>query len=176
MIKKNPLRTLLNQVEKIFFVIQAVCLYASVGTVVITVLARELFRISLVWGYEIACWFVIILLFLGMARNLHHRGNLAVTFIFDIANPMIQKVLRVIHFLVEVVVIWMMAVGFQTWITKVGGGKLPASGFTNIQYYGIIGAGILFSALELVCEIIDLMVKKEEILTQELKGGEERVE
>lgn len=173
MIKKNPLRTMLDWVEKIFFVIQAVCLYASIATVVVTVLARELFKISIVWGYEIACWFVIILLFLGMAGNLHHRRNLYVTFVFDIINPVAQKFLQVLHFLVEVVVICMMAVGFQTWITKVGGGKLPASGFTNIQYYGIIGVGILFSVLELICEIVDLAVKKEPDKALEASEGEE---
>jgi TRAP-type C4-dicarboxylate transport system permease small subunit len=65
------------------------------------------------------------------------------------------------HFIIEVIVIYMMATGFKIWISKVGTGTLPASGFTNIQYYGVIGIGILFSALELLCEIIDLGVKKE---------------
>lgn len=162
MIKKNPLRTGLDWVYKIFFVIQSVCMYASVLTVVATVLLREVFKISLVWGYEIACWFVIILVFLGMPRNLRYKTNIGVSFVYDISPKAIQTIFSIIHFVVEVTVLVMMTSGFKIWITRVGKATLPASRFTNTMYYGVVGIGVAFSLLEMFTEIIDLFVKKEE--------------
>lgn len=161
MLKSNPLRTGLDWLDKFFFVIQSICMYASVATVIFTVLMREIFKVSIVWGYEIACWFVIILLFLGMPHNLHYNANLSVTFVYDISPKVVQKILRVIHFVVELAVLIMMASGFKIWITKVGSGTLPASGFTNVLYYGVIGIGVAVSFVEMFAEIIDLFVKKE---------------
>ena len=162
MIKKNPLRTGLDWVYKIFFVIQSVCMYASVLTVVATVLLREVFKISLVWGYEIACWFVIILVFLGMPRNLRYKTNIGVSFVYDISPKAVQTIFSIIHFGVEVTVLVMMTSGFKIWITRVGKATLPASRFTNTMYYGVVGIGVAFSLLEMFTEIIDLFVKKEE--------------
>lgn len=162
MIKKNPLRTGLDWVYKIFFVIQSVCMYASVLTVVATVLLREVFKISLVWGYEIACWFVIILVFLGMPRNLRYKTNIGVSFVYDISPKAVQTIFSIIHFVVEVIVLVMMTSGFKIWITRVGKATLPASRFTNTMYYGVVGIGVAFSLLEMFTEIIDLFVKKEE--------------
>ncbi len=162
MIKKNPLRTGLDWVYKIFFVIQSVCMYASVLTVVATVLLREVFKISLVWGYEIACWFVIILVFLGMPRNLRYKTNIGVSFVYDISPKAVQTIFSIIHFVVEVTVLVMMTSGFKIWITRVGKATLPASRFTNTMYYGVVGIGVAFSLLEMFTEIIDLFVKKEE--------------
>ena len=162
MIKKNPLRTGLDWVYKIFFVIQSVCMYAAVLTVVATVLLREVFKISLVWGYEIACWFVIILVFLGMPRNLRYKTNIGVSFVYDISPKAVQTIFSIIHFVVEVTVLVMMTSGFKIWITRVGKATLPASRFTNTMYYGVVGIGVAFSLLEMFTEIIDLFVKKEE--------------
>ena len=162
MIKKNPLRTGLDWVYKIFFVIQSVCMYASVLTVVATVLLREVFKISLVWGYEIACWFVIILVFLGMPRNLRYKTNIGVSFVYDISPKAVQTIFSIIHFVVEVTVLVMKTSGFKIWITRVGKATLPASRFTNTMYYGVVGIGVAFSLLEMFTEIIDLFVKKEE--------------
>ena len=53
MLKKNYLRPGLEWVYKLFFVVQSICMYASVATIAFTVLMRELFRVSIVWGYEI---------------------------------------------------------------------------------------------------------------------------
>ena len=51
MLKKNYLRPGLEWVYKLFFVVQSICMYASVATIAFTVLMRELFRVSIVWGY-----------------------------------------------------------------------------------------------------------------------------
>ncbi len=161
MIKKNPLRTVLDWIYKFFFVIQSVCMYASVLTVVVTVILREVFKVSLVWGYEIACWFVIILVFIGMPRNLRDKSNIGVSFVYDISPKVVQTIFSVIHFAVEVAVLVMMANGFKIWITRVGKATLPASHFTNTMYYGVVGIGVAFSLLEMVTEIIDLFVKKD---------------
>ena len=85
MLKKNYLRPGLEWVYKLFFVVQSICMYASVATIAFTVLMRELFRVSIVWGYEIACWFVIILVFTSMPYNLYHKTNIGVTFVYDIS-------------------------------------------------------------------------------------------
>ena len=162
MIQKNPLRTVLDWIYKIFFFIQSVCMYASVVTVVVTVVLREVFKISLVWGYEIACWFVIILVFIGMPRNLRYKTNIGVSFVYDISPKIVQSIFSVIHFLVEVAVLIMMTSGFKIWITRVGKATLPASHFTNTMYYGVVGIGVAFSLLEMFTEVIDLFVKKEE--------------
>ncbi len=162
MIQKNPLRTGLDWIYKIFFVIQSVCMYASVLTVVVTVILREVFKISLVWGYEIACWFVIILVFIGMPRNLRYKSNIGVSFVYDISPKIVQTIFSVIHFAVEVTVLIMMSSGFKIWITRVGKATLPASRFTNTLYYGVVGIGVAFSLLEMFTEIIDLFVKKDE--------------
>ena len=162
MLKKNPLRTGLDWVYRVFFLIQSVCMYASVLTVVVTVALREIFKISLVWGYEIACWFVIILVFIGMPRNLRDKSNIGVSFVYDISPKVVQTIFSVIHFVVEVTVLIMMSSGFKIWITRVGKATLPASHFTNTMYYGVVGIGVAFSLLEMFTEIIDLFVKKEE--------------
>ena len=162
MIKKNPLRIGLDWVYKIFFVLQSVCMYASVITVVATVLLREVFKVSLVWGYEIACWFVIILVFIGMPRNLRDKSNIGVSFVYDISPKIVQTIFSIIHFVVEVTVLIMMSNGFKIWITRVGKATLPASRFTNTMYYGVVGIGVAFSLLEMFTEIIDLFVKKDE--------------
>lgn len=162
MLKKNPVRSALDWVYNIFFVIQSVCMYASVAIIVLTVILREVFRISLVWGYEISCWFVIILVFIGMPRNLRDKSNIGVSFVYDISPKFVQTIFSIIHFVVEVAVLIMMSNGFKIWITKVGKGRLVASQFTNIAYYGVIGIGIALSLIEMAAEIIDLFVKKEE--------------
>ena len=168
MLKKNHLRVGLDWFYKFLFVIQSICMYASVLTVVVTVFLREVFRISLVWGYEIACWFVIILVFTAMPANLHNKSNIGVTFVYDIVPKPVKKVFRVIHYLVEFACLIMMASGYKIWITKVGRGTMVASGFKNTLYYGIIGVGVAISILEMVCEIVDLFTKKE-VVDEEAK-------
>lgn len=161
MLKKNYLRPGLEWVYKLFFVVQSVCMYASVATIAFTVLMRELFRVSIVWGYEIACWFVIILVFTSMPYNLYHKTNIGVTFVYDISPKVVQKIFSVIHFFVELACLIMMASGFKIWLTKVGMGTMVASGFTNLAYYGVLGVGIALSLVELFAEVIDLFVKKD---------------
>ena len=161
MLKKNYLRPGLEWVYKLFFVVQSICMYASVATIAFTVLMRELFRVSIVWGYEIACWFVIILVFTSMPYNLYHKTNIGVTFVYDISPKVVKKIFSVIHFFVELACLIMMAGGFKIWLTKVGMGTMVASGFTNLAYYGVLGIGIALSLVELFAEVIDLFVKKD---------------
>ena len=161
MLKKNYLRPGLEWVYKLFFVVQSICMYASVATIAFTVLMRELFRVSIVWGYEIACWFVIILVFTSMPYNLYHKTNIGVTFVYDITPKVVKKIFSVIHFFVELACLIMMASGFKIWLTKVGMGTMVASGFTNLAYYGVLGIGIALSLVELFAEVIDLFVKKD---------------
>lgn len=161
MLKKNYLRPGLEWVYKLFFVVQSICMYASVATIAFTVLMRELFRVSIVWGYEIACWFVIILVFTSMPYNLYHKTNIGVTFVYDISPKVVKKIFSVIHFFVELGCLIMMASGFKIWLTKVGMGTMVASGFTNLAYYGVLGIGIALSLVELFAEVIDLFVKKD---------------
>lgn len=161
MLKKNYLRPGLEWVYKLFFVVQSICMYASVATIAFTVLMRELFRVSIVWGYEIACWFVIILVFTSMPYNLYHKTNIGVTFVYDISPKVVKKIFSVIHFFVELACLIMMASGFKIWLTKVGMGTMVASGFTNLAYYGVLGIGIALSLIELFAEVIDLFVKKD---------------
>ena len=142
MLKKNYLRPGLEWVYKLFFVVQSICMYASVATIAFTVLMRELFRVSIVWGYEIACWFVIILVFTSMPYNLYHKTNIGVTFVYDISPKVVKKIFSVIHFFVELACLIMMASGFKIWLTKVG-------------------MGIALSLVELFAEVIDLFVKKD---------------
>ena len=161
MLKKNYLRPGLEWVYKLFFVVQSICMYASVATIAFTVLMREQFRVSIVWGYEIACWFVIILVFTSMPYNLYHKTNIGVTFVYDISPKVVKKIFSVIHFFVELACLIMMASGFKIWLTKVGMGTMVASGFTNLAYYGVLGIGIALSLVELFAEVIDLFVKKD---------------
>ena len=161
MLKKNYLRPGLEWVYKLFFVVQSICMYASVATIAFTVLMRELFRVSIVWSYEIACWFVIILVFTSMPYNLYHKTNIGVTFVYDISPKVVKKIFSVIHFFVELACLIMMASGFKIWLTKVGMGTMVASGFTNLAYYGVLGIGIALSLVELFAEVIDLFVKKD---------------
>ena len=161
MLKKNYLRPGLEWVYKLFFVVQSICMYASVATIAFTVLMRELFRVSIVWGYEIACWFVIILVFTSMPYNLYHKTNIGVTFVYDISPKVVKKIFSVIHFFVELACLIMMASGFKIWLTKVGMGTMVASGFTNLAYYGVLGIGIALSLVELFAEVIDVFVKKD---------------
>lgn len=161
MLKKNYLRPGLEWVYKLFFVVQSICMYASVATIAFTVLMRELFRVSIVWGYEIACWFVIILVFTSMPYNLYHKTNIGVTFVYDISPKVVKKIFSGIHFFVELACLIMMASGFKIWLTKVGMGTMVASGFTNLAYYGVLGIGIALSLVELFAEVIDLFVKKD---------------
>lgn len=175
MLKRNPLRTGLDWLDKLIFVIQAVCLYASVTTVVVTVLMREVFKISIIWGYEIACWFVIILLFLGMPHNLHYKTNIGVTFVYDISPKLLKKIFGVIHFVVEVAVLIMMTSGFKIWITKVGMGRMVASNFTNIAYYGVIIIGVVLSLLEMFTEVTELFVKNPDTAVEKPETPEEQL-
>lgn len=161
MLKKNVLRTGLEWLYKWLFVIQSVCMYASVATIVVTVVMREVFRVSLVWGYEIACWFVIILVFTAMPENLYRKTNISVSIVYDVSPKPVRKALGLIHYLVEVAALVMMAVGFRIWITRVGHGIMVASGMSNIAYYGVLGVGVGLSLLEMFVEIIDLFVKKD---------------
>lgn len=161
MLKKNVLRTGLEWLYKWLFVIQSVCMYASVATIVVTVVMREVFRVSLVWGYEIACWFVIILVFTAMPENLYRKTNISVSIVYDVSPKPVRKALGLIHYLVEVAALVMMAIGFRIWITRVGHGIMVASGMSNIAYYGVLGVGVGLSLLEMFVEIIDLFVKKD---------------
>lgn len=161
MLKKNVLRTGLEWLYKWLFVIQSVCMYASVATIVVTVVMREVFRVSLVWGYEIACWFVIILVFTAMPENLYRKTNISVSIVYDVSPKPVRKALGLIHYLVEVAALVMMAVGFRIWITRVGHGIMVASGMSNIAYYGVLGVGVGLSLLEMFVEIIDLFAKKD---------------
>lgn len=165
MLKRNILRSGLERLYKLLFVVQSFCMYASVATIAITVIMRELFTISLVWGYEIGCWFVIILVFTAMPANLYKKANIGVSFVYDVSPKPVRRVFGVVHYLVELACLVMMAVGFKIWISRVGMGTMVASGFSNIAYYGVLGIGIALSLVEMFAEIIDLFVEKKETET-----------
>lgn len=159
--EKNILRPFMDILEKIIFPIQSVCIYCSVLTVFITVMAREVFKYSIVWGYEIACFFVIVLLFIGMPVNLHHNTNLKVTALYDHMPPKIQSAMNLLHFVIITFVLILMAIGFKGYMGKVGHIALAASKFPNWLYYGSIGIGIFLSILEMITEFLDFFVKKD---------------
>lgn len=161
MMEKNILRSFMDKIEKIIFPIQSICVYCSVLMVFITVMARELFHLSIVWGYEIGCFFVIVLLFIGMPVNLHHNTNLKVTALYDIMPKGIQKFFDVLHFGIILFVLILMAIGFHDYMGKVGSVVLAASKFPNWLYYGSIGIGIGLSLLEMLTELIDVFIKKD---------------
>ena len=161
MCKKNYLRYGLDWVYKFFFAVQSVCIYASLLCIIFTVLMRELFTVSIVWGYEIACWFVIILVYIAIPANLHTKSDIKVDVVYNYSPKVVQRILSVLHFGIEIAVLIMMATGFKTWLTMVGHGHLAASGLTNTMYYGVIGVGIIFGLIEMFCEVIDLFVKKD---------------
>lgn len=163
MLKTNYLRKFMDIVEKCLVPVQGVCIYASVAMIFVTVMARELFKISIVWGYEIACFFVIVLLFVGMGNNIHHDTNLKVSAVLDVCPPTAKKVLHIFHFFAISCVLVMMAIGFYQYMNKLGNVVLAASKFPNWLYYGAIGIGIALSALEMVAEILDLFIQKEPI-------------
>ena len=165
MLKRNILRSGLERLYKLLFVVQSFCMYASVATIAITVIMRELFTVSLVWGYEIGCWFIIILVFTAMPANLYKKANIGVSFVYDVSPKPVRKVFGVVHYFVELACLVMMAVGFKIWISRVGMGTMVASGFSNIAYYGVLGIGIALSLVEMFAEIIDLFVEKKEIET-----------
>lgn len=165
MLKRNILRSGLERLYKLLFVVQSFCMYASVATIAITVIMRELFTISLVWGYEIGCWFIIILVFTAMPANLYKKANIGVSFVYDVSPKPVRRVFGVVHYLVELACLVMMAVGFKIWISRVGMGTMVASGFSNIAYYGVLGIGIALSLVEMFAEIIDLFVEKKETET-----------
>lgn len=165
MLKRNILRSGLERLYKLLFVVQSFCMYASVATIAITVIMRELFTVSLVWGYEIGCWFIIILVFTAMPANLYKKANIGVSFVYDVSPKPVRRVFGVVHYLVELACLVMMAVGFKIWISKVGMGTMVASGFSNIAYYGVLGIGIALSLVEMFAEIIDLFVEKKETET-----------
>ncbi|MDC7286947.1 TRAP transporter small permease [Blautia schinkii] len=159
--EKNFLRPVMDKIEKIIFPIQSICVYCSVLMVFITVMARELFHFSIVWGYEVACFFVIVLLFIGMPVNLHHNTNLKVTALYDVFPSSVQKALNVLHFLIILFVLILMAVGFKEYMSKLGHVVMAASKFPNWLYYGAIGIGIVLSLVEMLTEVLDLLVKKD---------------
>ena len=161
MFKKNYLRVGLDWVYKLFFGVQTVCIYASLLTIVATVLAREIFTYNIVWGYEIACWFVIILVYIAVPANLYKKNDIKVDVLYNISPKVIKTALSVLHFCIEFAVLIMMATGFKTWLTMVGHGHLAASGLTNTMYYGVIGVGVILGLIEMVCELVDLFVKKD---------------
>ncbi len=171
--EKNFLRPIMDKIEKIIFPIQSICVYCSVLMVFITVMAREVLHVSIVWGYEVACFFVIVLLFIGMPVNLHHNTNLKVTALYDVMPRAVQKVFSVLHFLIILFVLILMAIGFRGYMSKLGQVVLAASKFPNWLYYGAIGIGIFLSLVEMLTEVLDLLVKKEKKLKEQQKGGEE---
>ena len=147
MLKKNYLRVFMDKVEQIIFPIQAICIYASVLMIFVTVAARELFKIGITWGYEVACFFIIVLLFIGMPVNIHHDRNLKVTALFEVCPKPVQKALKLLHFVIIFAVLIMMAIGFKEYMGKLGYVKLAASKFPNWLYYGAIGIGIGLSQI-----------------------------
>lgn len=168
--EKNILRPIMDKIEKIIFPIQSICIYCSVLMVFITVMARELFHISIVWGYEVACFFVIVLLFIGMPVNLHHNTNLKVTALYDVMPEKIQKCLNVLHFVIILFVLILMAIGFRDYMGKLGKVVLAASKFPNWLYYGSIGIGIVLSLVEMITELLDVFVKKENSEEKQREG------
>lgn len=165
----NFLRKIMDILEKIIFPIQAVCMYASVATIFITVAAREIFKYSIVWGYEVASFFIIVLLFLGMPVNIHHNSNLKVTALYDICPHKVKNILNIIHSAVITVVLVMMAVGFVAYMERLGHVFMSASKFPNWLYYGAIGVGVVLSFLELLTEIVEWAIRKK----NKLPGKEE---
>lgn len=159
--ERNFLRPIMDKIEKIIFPIQSICVYCSVLMVFITVMAREVLHISIVWGYEVACFFVIVLLFIGMPVNLHHNTNLKVTALYDVMPASIQKIFSVLHFLIILFVLILMAIGFKEYMGKLGKVVMAASKFPNWLYYGSIGIGIALSLVEMLTEVLDLLVKKD---------------
>lgn len=159
--EKNILRPFMDILEKIIFPIQSVCIYCSVLTVFITVMAREVFKYSIVWGYEIACFFVIVLLFIGMPVNLHHNTNLKVTALYDHMPPENTVSYEFTPLCDYYICSDPYGDRIQRIYGKVGHIALAASKFPNWLYYGSIGIGIFLSILEMITEFLDFFVKKD---------------
>ena len=100
-------------------------------------------------------------MYIAVPANLYKKNDIKVDVLYNISPKVIKTALSVLHFCIEFAVLIMMATGFRTWITMVGSGKLPASRFTNVMYYGVIGVGVILGLIEMVCELVDLFVKKD---------------
>ena len=162
-LKRNLLRIGLNFLYiKIFQPIEIVCAYLMFLSVFFTVLLREVFRIGIIWGYEIASFWAIILVFLATPHNLHLNADLRVGIIYDSLKGIHAKIMRVFHYLCFTFVIYALAIGFYQYMKAVSHVPQPATRFPNWLFFGVVGIGIGFSILELIAQIIDLFTEPSE--------------
>ena len=158
-LRRNILREKLDFLYYTIFVpIETVCAYLMFLSVFFTVMLREIFNIGLSWGYEIAAFWAVIIVFLAMPHNIHSNADLRVGAVYDILKGKPKAVIDVLHYFCTCFVIYGMFIAFYQYITKLGYVKLPATHFPNWFFFGTIGIGIFVSSLELIARIFDVII------------------
>ena len=158
-LRRNLLRTcLLFLYLKIFQPIEIVCAYLMFLSVFITVAVREVLRIGIIWGYEIASFWAIILVFLATPHNLYLNADLRVGIVYEALKGIPRKIMKVFHYLCVTFVIYSLAIGFYQYMNAVGYVTQSATKFPNWLFFGAVGIGVFISILELIAQIIDLFV------------------
>jgi len=119
---------------------------------------REVFNFNISWGYEIAAFWAVIIVFLAMPHNIYEKADLRVGVIYDMLGGKIKAFIDVIHFFCTSFVLYGMTIALYQYITRLGKYRQPATNFTNGFFFGIIGVGIIVSSLELIARIIDVLI------------------
>jgi TRAP-type C4-dicarboxylate transport system permease small subunit len=117
-------------------------------------------RIGISWGYELAAFWAVILVFFAMPHNLFLNEDLRVGIIYDALKGIPKKVIDLIHYIGFCVVIYGMTIAFYQFVTLLGHVEQNATHFPNWFFFGAIGIGVGISILELIAQIIDLFVEK----------------
>jgi len=156
---KSPFHVVMDFLSEQLLRGQVFCLLMMTFVVFAQVVLREVFKIGIQWAFELACFFQVTLVFLGMPVLLYKKSNISVSLLLDKLPPKGKQLLNIIGYLVAVFSVDVMAYGFYLYITKAGSFTTATLQMPNYLFFFSAGIGIALSIVALLCQLIDFFKK-----------------
>lgn len=154
----------LASLERLGVLLGCALLWCMLGLVLLQVFSRVIFRMGLPWPEELARYFHIVLVFLGLAFAHRLRGHINVSFFTDRMSPRVQ---RIISITIELCIISASAIvvagGLLLVTSRMGAQRSPSLGMPLVLFIGATVIGFVLLGLEALRQLIKILARDEAV-------------
>ncbi|MFI3257188.1 MAG: TRAP transporter small permease subunit [Spirochaetales bacterium] len=134
--------------------LQLISICGVVLLVFFQIVIREVFSVGVAWIYEIARFFQVTLVYLGVPILLRRNENVQILVIYDALPPKVQKILAMIQFIICFITVALLMISNYFFLSSFYNVKTATLGIPNIVFFFSTAVGLIISFLVLVEKFI----------------------
>lgn len=158
--KRGLLKRIIDISAKHLRRIQIACLLMISLLIFLQIVVREVFSTGVTWLYELACFFQVTLVYLGIPILLENGENISITFLVEMMPKKMQTVLTVFHWIIYAFCTIILTISFILFMQGFWDIKSATLRMPNIMFFFSLFVGLIFNLLVIVNRVATTLKKE----------------